>query len=88
MIIESIRAIDNTPNHYEAVVDGVKITVATRPGQTPEEVLQEAFGPQTLSCQERRRAEYPPLQEQLDMMFHDPQKWRDTIAAIKARHPK
>ena len=37
---------------------------------------------------EHRRAAYPPIAEQLDMLFHDPEKWRAKIAAIKARYPK
>jgi len=37
---------------------------------------------------EARRKAYPSVEDQLDMMFHDPEKWRAKIAAIKARYPK
>lgn len=36
----------------------------------------------------QRRAEYPPIAEQLDMLFHDPDAWRAAIAAVKAAYPK
>lgn len=39
-----------------------------------------------------RAAAYPPIREQLDMMYWDGVNsttvWRDTIAAVKAAHPK
>lgn len=31
---------------------------------------------------------YPPLAEQLDMIFHDIDNWRATIKAIKEQFPK
>jgi hypothetical protein len=41
---------------------------------------------------EQRRNAYPPIAEQLDMMYWDVFKntneWIDTIAAIKAKYPK
>lgn len=39
-----------------------------------------------------RRAEYPAIQDQLDMIFHDlengTQNWQDEIRAIKRKYPK
>jgi len=39
-----------------------------------------------------RAAEYPPLEEQMDMQYWDSVNgttvWADTIAAIKAKYPK
>lgn len=39
-----------------------------------------------------RQAEYPPLEEQFDMMYHDringTENWLDTITMIKAKYPK
>jgi len=56
-------------------------------GNTPE-VYQE---PEP-TYQELRQAEYPPLTDQLDMLFWDringTKIWADTIAAIKAEYPK
>ncbi len=44
------------------------------------------------SYAEKRAAEYPPLQEQLDMQYWDAINgttvWQDTIADIKAKYPK
>lgn len=41
---------------------------------------------------DQRRLAYPPIGEQLDMLFHDmvdgTNKFRDAIAAIKAQFPK
>ena len=88
MNIQSIRQIDTTPNHYEVVVDDVPMLVATRPGQSPEDALADIFAPQTPTYVEMRLQEYPSLQEQLDMIYHDMDAWRAQIAAIKAKHPK
>ena len=38
---------------------------------------------------EARRAAYPPIEAQLDMIFHNGiDAWREAIAAIKAQYPK
>lgn len=37
---------------------------------------------------ELRSYEYPPVHEQLDMIYHDPDAWRELIASIKAKYPK
>jgi hypothetical protein len=42
--------------------------------------------------QDRRRLEYPPIAEQLDMIYWDrvngTDVWRETIAAVKNKYPK
>lgn len=35
-----------------------------------------------------RKSEYPPVEEQLDMIFKDIDAWRDKIQAIKDKYPK
>lgn len=35
-----------------------------------------------------RRAAYPPIEEQLDLLYHDPDAWRAKIKAVKDAHPK
>lgn len=35
-----------------------------------------------------RRAEYPPIAEQLDMIYHDIDAWKSTINSIKEKYPK
>ena len=87
MQIRFLRPMDNVPNHYVAEVDGVDMIIATQPGQDPKDVLKNMFGG-AQSYIEKRLQEYPPIQDQLDMIFHDIDAWRSKIAAIKLRHPK
>lgn len=35
-----------------------------------------------------RKAEYPTVEDQLDMIFKDIDAWRETIQAIKDKYPK
>lgn len=37
---------------------------------------------------EQRRRAYPTIADQLDMLYHDPDKWRETIKAVKEMFPK
>jgi len=37
---------------------------------------------------DKRREAYPPIQDQLDMMFHDFDAWKALISEIKSRFPK
>lgn len=87
MQIKFLRPVDNVANHYVAEVDGVEMTIATRPGQNPEDVLKDMFG-NTQSYTEKRLQEYPSVQEQLDMIYHNIDAWRSKMAEIKLRHPK
>ena len=42
-----------------------------------------------VSYTDARRAEYPPLEDQLDKIFHDGiESWRTDIIAIKDKYPK
>jgi len=36
----------------------------------------------------KRKNEYPPIEQQLDMIYHDFDKWKSEISKIKKRHPK
>ena len=40
----------------------------------------------------RRKKEYPPVEEQLDMLYKDKvngtEMWRELITSIKVKHPK
>lgn len=87
MQIRFLRPMDNVPNHYVAEVDGVEMRIATRPNQDPKEVLASMFN-QKMTYIEKRLQEYPPIQEQLDMIYHDIDAWREKIAFIKAKYPK
>lgn len=41
---------------------------------------------------DKRKKEYPPIEDQLDMIYWDKinhsDKWAEVISAIKAKHPK
>ena len=36
----------------------------------------------------RRKLEYPSIQDQLDMIYHDIDAWREKIKSIKDKYPK
>jgi hypothetical protein len=75
------------PNHYFDEENPSNIIV-TRDDITPEQVLAEALVPHEPTYTDRRRQEYPPIAEQLDMIYHDIDAWRARIAAIKRRNPR
>lgn len=59
------------------------------PCPTNDEILAEAERLKPFVEYRWNRAEaYPPLTEQLDMMFHDFDAWKAVIAEVKARFPK
>ncbi len=37
---------------------------------------------------ELRAAAYPSIPDQLDLIYHDFEAWREKIAAVKAQYPK
>lgn len=37
---------------------------------------------------EKRLTEYPPLADQLDMIYHNFEDWKSTISKIKEKYPK
>jgi len=63
---------------------------------TPEELKAwevefDAFL-KSMEYKDLRKTEMPPIEEQLDMLFHDMEngstEWRDKIRAVKAKYPK
>ncbi len=54
-------------------------------------IVENASAPEATYA-EKRAAQYPPLAEQLDMMYWDrvngTRVWEETVAAVKARYPK
>ncbi|MGL4756506.1 MAG: hypothetical protein ACRCXB_29475 [Aeromonadaceae bacterium] len=88
MNIVDLREDETRPHHWVASVDGVRLMVVTRDGQDPVEAIHEAMGEPVLTYTDKRVQEYPSIQDQLDMIYHDIDGWRDRIAEIKARHPK
>lgn len=47
---------------------------------------------QKTEYQRKRKAEYPPIEEQLDMLYEDMEngttKWRDAVRAVKQKYPE
>ena len=59
------------------------------PKPTESEILAEIERLTPLyDCHRQRSFAYPPIAEQLDMMFHDFDAWKSTIAEVKKRFPK
>jgi hypothetical protein len=87
MRIENVRLVDNVKNHYYAEIDGVPTTIVTRDGQPPEEVIQSLLDVEPTYI-DKRLMDYPSVQDQLDMIYHDIDAWREKIATIKAKYPK
>lgn len=54
------------------------------PEFTAEELAEKAANQYKVD----RAREYPPIQEQLDMIYHDVDNWRMAIKAIKDKYPK
>jgi hypothetical protein len=58
------------------------------PKPTEAEFLVAADEAKAMTYKIHRSQAYPPITEQLDMMFHDPEMWRSSIQAIKDKYPK
>lgn len=84
-MIEVIKEIRK--NHFLVEVDGEQKIVVAKDNQTPEEVLASLGDPQ-ITYVDKRLAEYPSIQEQLDMIYHDIDGWRAKISEIKTKYPK
>ena len=99
MIIDAIKAINS---NAEATVYGTDIDTCTinwNDGTTPiskEDIktkiaeLQTAYDAK--QYQRDRATEYPSIQEQMDMQYHDTVNgtttWKDAIAKVKSDNPK
>ena len=66
------------------VTKGYELYVARNDAGVLEQRIREA----DLDYSGKRRNEYPKLAEQLDMIYHDIDAWRETIKEIKERNPK
>ena len=49
---------------------------------------QEEWDDRFDSYKRQRLEEYPNIREQLDMIYHDIDGWRETIKSIKDKYPK
>lgn len=54
--------------------------------------IQEELYESTQGYKDKRKLEYPDMQDQLDMLYHDLKNgttiWRDLIDSIKKKYPK
>jgi len=89
------------PKQEYQLADG-KITywdATTIPEPTPEELstivgeFLESIGDTpiediSLSWFQLRKKYYPPIEHQLDMIYHDFDGWKNVITAIKEKYPK
>jgi hypothetical protein len=59
---------------------------------TPGDVDPRSNEEKSRAYRDQRRLAYPPLEDQLDMIYWDKINgtsiWRDAIAAVKTRYPK
>lgn len=73
------------------MVDGIKVEMTAEEvaAQQAEEVDRQAKAAATLYA-EQRAAEYPPLSEQLDYIYHNGvEAWKtDMIQPVKDKYPK
>lgn len=60
----------------------------TVPKPTREEFAAAVARAEALEYRTARRAAYPPIVDQLDMIFHDIDRWRAVIQEVKEAFPK
>ena len=62
------------------------------PSQEDQDTWVAEYDAHLAATQYQKDREYPSIQDQLDMQFHDgvngTTTWADAIAAVKAAHPK
>lgn len=51
-------------------------------------ILEQRIREENLGYASKRKNEYPKIADQLDMIYHDIDAWRETIKEIKDRNPK
>ena len=88
MNITNLRPHGEHANHWEAEVDGTPTIIVTSEDQDPMDVIREVMSEPKQTYSDKRVQEYPSIQEQLDMIYHDIEGWRAVISAIKEKHPK
>ena len=72
---------DSTNRHYQKFVDDVRTHGLG--------IVEGADYVGVVSYTDARRAEYPPLEEQLDKIYHSGiNAWKADIKAIKDKYPK
>ena len=84
----------SVPAGAVALVNGEKVKGVLSFG-APQKVAVHVVGRfhlikviRIMSYAERRAAAYPSIEDQLDLLYHDPEAWRAAVAAVKAQFPK
>ena len=90
--VYAIAAINPNAFCTSEIVDGVEV-VTWEPGITPisdSDIAKKVAELEAIQAyQSKRVAEYPPLEEQLDKIYHSGiDAWKADIKAIKDKYPK
>ena len=89
-------AIDALVPNNQTFIDGSKVTWIVKPENIPtdEEIIRKIAELQyidevTNDYKEKRSLEYPPMEDQLDKIYHSGvNAWKADIKAIKDKYPK
>lgn len=65
------------PDAFESIADGMH----------PHVKIQIYYG-MMKECDYLRQKEYPDLGEQLDMLYHDQDEWKESITRVKKKYPR
>ena len=88
--IENNIVIQKQPNQEEGFVEVPDSVICGQIKQSDGSFVNPT--PPELTYAEKREREYPSIQDQLDMQYHDKvngtNTWKDAIQAIKDKYPK
>ena len=83
----SIKTIDDSFVNYGLDASGNKVTLVQSDIDSARVTLDAEAA--AIAYQGQRKAEYPPIEDQLDTIYHSGVAgWKATIKAIKDKYPK
>ena len=83
----SIATIDDSFVNYGLDASGNKVTLVQSAIDSARATLNAEYA--ALEYSRNRAAEYPPIEDQLDTIYHNGiAGWKTTIKAIKDKYPK
>ena len=90
---KAIAELNSKAEYSSTIVDGVITEIDWAEGTSPislEEINTKANELKDLyEYKDLRKAEYPPIKDQLDDIFHNGiDGWKETIQAVKDKYPK
>jgi len=81
-----------TETNYSSLVWADEIQTKPTKAELEAEVIRLQAEYETKQYQRNRAVEYPPLAEQLDLLYHDrinsTDTWMEAIQAVKNKYPK